>query len=261
MFDLTIPLEWMDSRIRVYLIGAGGTGGAVLDGLVRLDRSLRATGHPYGLHVTCFDSDTVSHANVGRQRFAPNDVGHYKSVLLIHRANMAYGLDWQAVPEDFDVSKTGWHCKIDVFLTCVDTASFRADFGLEAKNRASCTDKAPLWMDFGNGQHDGQVICGHFDGLVPNVLDLFPELSAMKEENTPSCSLAEAILSQDLMVNQMAATLGLNLLWTLLRKGRSDYNGVFFSLMPPEVKRMACLPDVWASYGYDCREKALNAET
>ena len=54
--------------VTVFVIGAGGTGSQVATGLARMSVALQALGHP-GLHVTVFDPDTVTEANIGRQLF------------------------------------------------------------------------------------------------------------------------------------------------------------------------------------------------
>lgn len=54
--------------IRVNLIGAGGTGSAMLTNLARINHSLIALGHS-GLQVNVFDPDTVEAPNLGRQLF------------------------------------------------------------------------------------------------------------------------------------------------------------------------------------------------
>lgn len=53
-------------HVTVFIIGAGGTGSQVITNLARMDTALQASGHP-GLHVTLFDPDTVTQANIGRQ--------------------------------------------------------------------------------------------------------------------------------------------------------------------------------------------------
>ena len=50
--------------VTVFVIGAGGTGSQVATGLARMSVALQALGHP-GLHVTVFDPDTVTEANIG----------------------------------------------------------------------------------------------------------------------------------------------------------------------------------------------------
>jgi hypothetical protein len=62
-------------------------------GLCQLQKALQGLGHP-GLQVTAFDPDTVSEANLGRQLFTESDLGQNKALTLIHRLNIAFGLDW-----------------------------------------------------------------------------------------------------------------------------------------------------------------------
>ncbi len=60
--------------LRVLLVGAGGSGSAVLLQLPFLEQALRAWGQP-GLAVTVMDPDTVSEVNVVRQPFSHVDIG------------------------------------------------------------------------------------------------------------------------------------------------------------------------------------------
>ena len=56
-------------------------------------------GHPSGLAVTVIDGDRISAANCVRQPFSASEIGLFKSVVLINRLNLFWGLDWQAVPQ------------------------------------------------------------------------------------------------------------------------------------------------------------------
>lgn len=79
--------------VTVHVIGAGGTGSQVATNLARMDMALRALGHP-GLHVTVFDPDTVSEANIGRQLFSASEIGLNKAVVLVTRINRFFGDTW-----------------------------------------------------------------------------------------------------------------------------------------------------------------------
>ena len=81
--------------ITVNLIGAGGTGSKVLTSLIEMNHSLIALGHA-GLSVRLWDDDSITEANLGRQRFADSEAGLYKSVALINRANRWSGTNWKA---------------------------------------------------------------------------------------------------------------------------------------------------------------------
>ena len=70
------------------------TGSQVITNLARMSMALQALGHP-GLHVTVFDPDTVSQANIGRQLFSETELGLNKAVSLSHthqRSSDTHGL-------------------------------------------------------------------------------------------------------------------------------------------------------------------------
>jgi hypothetical protein len=60
----SLPPDFLGRRpIRVLVVGAGGTGSAILMGLPYLHQAMRVWGHPYGLKVTIMDPDVVSATN------------------------------------------------------------------------------------------------------------------------------------------------------------------------------------------------------
>jgi len=65
--------------------------------LARLAFHLRAQGWP-PLTLTVVDGDLVERKNVGRQWFAPHEVGQPKAQVLADRLNAAFGLEIVAVP-------------------------------------------------------------------------------------------------------------------------------------------------------------------
>ena len=93
-----IHQELLERQVRVLVVGCGGTGSAVVAGLPYLHQSLVAHGHPGGLHVTVVDGDTISPANCVRQPFARSETGLNKSIVLVNRLNLFWGLKWEAVP-------------------------------------------------------------------------------------------------------------------------------------------------------------------
>ena len=60
--------------VTVLVAGAGGTGSQVITNLARMSVALQALGHP-GLHLTAFDPDTVTEANIGRSCSARRNWG------------------------------------------------------------------------------------------------------------------------------------------------------------------------------------------
>jgi len=99
-------------------------------------------------------------------------------------------------------------------------------------------------MDFGNSRHTGQAVLATIGaikqpaskkfipvGSLPFPTVEFKELfEAAKEDNTPSCSLAEALIRQDLFINPSLADLGGSVLWQLLREGVIENKGFFLNL-------------------------------
>mgnify|MGYP003734781303 CR=1 FL=1 len=143
-------------RVRVHLVGVGGNGAQMAHCLARLDLALRALGHPAGLHLTAYDADRVSEANVGRQVYSPSDIGQHKAVLTIHRLNQFYGLDWEALPTRYAGPHAG-HPAPDIVVSCVDSARSRRDvhqglFGHWTGTR--------YWLDLGNTEATGQIVLG-----------------------------------------------------------------------------------------------------
>ncbi|MDL2141640.1 PRTRC system ThiF family protein [Flavobacterium tructae] len=236
--------------IEVNLIGAGGTGSKVLTALMEMSHSLTQLGHA-GLQVRLWDDDIITEANIGRQRFAPSEIGLYKSVALINRANRFMGMNWKAETMKFEkdsLDKLPNNTGASIYISCVD--SVKARFGIaeilrKQDNRRHHRDTPKYWLDFGNSQHTGQVILSTIGEIkqpnsekyetvssLPFVTEEFGELLMQSEQqdNTPSCSLAEALEKQDLFINSALAQMGVSLLWGLFRNGMTDTRGFFLNL-------------------------------
>lgn len=215
-----LPARYLNRPLEINLVGCGGNGSQMLSGLARLHLALLELGRK-GLHVQAWDPDTVTAANVGRQLFSRADIGQNKAVVLIHRINAYHGLDWTAMPTKFH----GFHREL--LIGCVDSAKARREISKRHND---------YWLDLGNTQQTGQVVLGYgvpsWPDYLPSVLDLFPDLAnpKRKEDNSPSCSLAEALDKQDLFINQAVATAALHLLWGWFRTGALQNHGAFINL-------------------------------
>jgi PRTRC genetic system ThiF family protein len=241
----------------VVLAGAGGSGSEVLDGLARIDRALRALGHP-GFQMSVFDPDTVSPTNTVRQRFWPADVGQNKAELLMHRYGTFGGLDGRGYPEALTVSTLDAIPGVDLLVTCVDKARIRHAIGAHVWHLDPDRWRDTLWLDLGNGARTGQVVLGHLGGWMgdparlPNVYDLFPELAQAERldaDDTPSCSAAEALAAQDLFINRWVAVAAGDLLWQLVRHGTLGVHGFFIHPTGVRVSELVIDPRTWASFG------------
>ena len=83
--------------------------------------------------------------------------------------------------------------------------------------------------------------------------DLLPEIvdeSQEADDDTPSCSLADALDKQSLFVNRGVSLYALNLLWELFRYGQIAYHGVFVNLKNARTTPLPVDPSAWARFGY-----------
>jgi PRTRC genetic system ThiF family protein len=237
--------------VTVNLIGAGGTGSKVLTALIEMNESLIALGHA-GLFVRLWDDDRVSEANLGRQRFTSCETGLYKSVALINRANRWAGTQWKAETRKFERNFSGKlpeHTRADIYMCCVDTVKARFEMAEMVKEASSesyySRDRPKYLIDLGNSKDTGQVMLSTIVRIpqptskkyetidsLPLLTDEFGELLNQSElsDDTPSCSLAEALEKQDLYINGTLAQMGCSLLWGLFRNGMTEYRGFFLNL-------------------------------
>jgi len=254
MNNYTIPSSWLNRTLNVTLLGCGGTGSEMIDELFRIHSLLIALGGS-GLNVTAYDGDIVSEANIGRQRFWPCDVGHFKAEVLITRLN-SFGLtEWQYKNKAFKCKEInpGFTRTTDLLISCVDSPKIRAKIGKKANKLTNHRDM--LWLDCGNDAHSGNIILGHLcsrkpEQALPNVFDLYPVLSDMKDNETPSCSTQEALFKQDYGINRSVAREAGNLVWQLLRHGSVDYHGSYVDIRSGSVTPLKVDAALWASFGY-----------
>jgi PRTRC genetic system ThiF family protein len=252
--------ELVGRKIKVLLVGAGGTGSRMLESLMNLHRAMLALGHPEGLHVTLLDDDRVSAANVGRQAFYACDVGSYKSITLVNRANMAmeFSTPWSAAVGRLNTSSQGLG-NYDLVIGAVDNRAARLAI-LRCLERTIWGKR--YWLDLGNRSADGQVVLGEVtpskakkddQWRLPHVGELFPELiDAARdslEDDTPSCSLAQALEKQSLFINPAVSLCASNLLWQLFTKGEIEHHGAFVNLDQMTMMPMAIDHEVWARFG------------
>lgn len=254
----TAPPAFMTAErpLTVLMIGAGGNGSEAFDGLVRLHMALKALGGQ-GLQVTVMDDDEVSPSNIIRQRFWPHQVGENKAVALVQQANLMLGVGWDALPMRFDESFKG---NPDLVITAVDNLDARRAAVRRFQPEDTQNPESPwlghrgyaqdtFWLDMGNAKNQGQVFFGRFGNNRltdewPCAVAHFPEIMTREEdEQTPSCSAAESLARQDLMINNAVSGAAINLLWKLMREGKLAYNGVMVDLDTGSTQPVPFLPD------------------
>ena len=221
-----------------------------------MSMALQALGHP-GLHVTVFDPDTVSQANIGRQLFSETELGRNKTVSLVTRINRFFGYAWTAEPQCFPTRNFSGESTANIIITCTDNIRSRLTLWkfLKKVRKENFSDhSAPIyWMDFGNSQTKGQVIIGTVREKVlqPSSQEYIPmpkmnvitekvDYAKIKEkESGPSCSLAEALEKQDLFINSTLAHIGCDILWRMYKEGKTLYRGVYVNL---DTLKMTAIP-------------------
>ena len=229
----TLDPQLLERPIRILVVGCGGNGSAILSGLPYLHQALLAFGHPGGLHVTLIDPDTVSETNCVRQPFCRTEIGFPKAIVLAHRNNLFWGLNWQGMQAH--IQQVAKNAEVDFVIGCVDTRKAR-----RAIDEWALHSMVLYWLDLGNSAASGQFVLGQPKNGVnrkkwnrlPTVAELYPEIvsSDPKGDGQPSCSTAEALTRQEPFINQNLAYQALGMLTQLLRHGSMSYHGGFCNL-------------------------------
>lgn len=227
--------------LSVTLIGCGGTGSQLLTHLARMDTALRALGH-LGLHGKVFDPDTVTPANVARQSFPVCDLGASKALSHTQRVNRFFGIRWEGYPCAVGSTEEHPAFRSNIYISAVDSIDARLDIlrAIRISQHNGRPENRPLyWIDCGNTRSTGQVIISSLftrpserrNRHLKNIFELYPDFEkGPRDDDTPSCSLAEAIGKQDLYINTMMAAYAADLLWRLIRQSMIDCQGVFVNL-------------------------------
>lgn len=251
----TLPTDLLCHRaVRVLVIGAGGTGSAVVMGLPYLDQAIRVWGHRYGLAVALMDSDAVSETNCIRQPFSASDIGQNKATVLINRINLFWGTNWQAVPNHFHArsfERDHDRCP-DLVIGCVDTRSARRAI---EESFARALKYTRYWLDIGNNAASGQYVLGQPLNArncrkaerLRTVSELYPEIldEGAGEDPLPSCSAVEALDRQEPFINQTLAASALAMLGQLFRYGKLAHHGAFFNAKTGQMCALPVDPILW----------------
>lgn len=244
-----LPSQYRDNRIKVVVVGCGGTGSAFLMGLPYLHQALKVWGHPDGLEVVAIDPDVVSPTNCVRQPFAESDIGLPKAEVLIGRINQFWGLNWKAEIRAYKkTSDLFRHGGSNIIVGCVDTR--------KARREILGSGGSGYWLDCGNSSGSGQFILGQFQSpgkrsddplRLPLVSELFPEIVAEEagEDDLPSCSAIEALDRQMPFVNQTLANAGLAMLTRLFRTGTIAHHGGFYNSETGAIVPLKVNPEEW----------------
>ena len=180
------------------------------------------------------DPDTVSETNCVRQPFCQTEIGFPKAIVLAHRINLFWGLNWQGM--QVQIQQIAKNEEVDLVIGCVDTRKAR-----RAIYKWALHSRTLYWLDIGNNASCGQLVLGQPHNSankrrgkcrLPTVTELFPEIvaSGVNDDDQPSCSAAEALTRQEPFINQNLAYQALGMLTQLLCHGSVSYLGGFYNL-------------------------------
>ncbi len=150
----------MPLNSRILVIGCGGTGGYVAEGLCRL-----LTGNDVPLVL--IDHDRVEPHNLLKQHFYEADVGKFKSQALAERLARQFGrrIGYSVYPFDAELVAeehgAGMYSRMaqGIIIGCVDNA--------EARRSIACDFQfGNWWIDAGNDHSSGQVLIGNARNLA-----------------------------------------------------------------------------------------------
>ena len=239
----------MTRSVKVVMLGAGGTGGHIAPHLYRL---LYALDRPVRF-IIC-DGDIVEQNNLIRQNFIPADLGENKAQVLAERYSTVFGMETEYVPEYVEsaerlkelvaprIVKTNFYPysvldkELVILIGAVDNNRSR-----QICNQVFYESEELIYIDSGNSEHTGQVVCGIRSGgrtLYKPVGKLYPEVLSDTDKFPTELSCAEASISapQAMTANITAATAVVDMIYNILTLGESRVRQVTFATTSCNVR-------------------------
>lgn len=230
-------LERYERPRKILVIGCGGTGAFVISHLARLFSTF-GEDHSYELLIA--DGDIVEEKNLLRQHFISQDIGKNKAEVLAERYAAAFGIQISAITEHIEKEKfliSQANYRATLIIGCVDNNATRKLIHntFFAKDTTHNIGNNLFWIDSGNEESNGQVVCGcalpryvYYGTVIntqiknprtragvfslPCVTELYPEILSEKSKFNSQLSCAERAASapQNMMTNVTAATIVTN---------------------------------------------------
>lgn len=236
----------LDRPVKIVVIGAGGTGGYVIPHLYRI---AYASGRPCRIIIA--DGDIVEQKNLIRQNFAECDIGENKAQVMAERYSEVFGIETEYIPDfieneqqllellRFESSGRNSIKPISILIGAVDNNRSR----IMCNNVFNKLDDI-IYIDSGNGEFTGQVICGvKMSGRVISkpVASVYPDLLKDTEKFPSELSCAERSVSapQSIAANVFASSAVISMLYHLLIEGNLRNNRITFSSRKLLMKTVA----------------------
>jgi PRTRC genetic system ThiF family protein len=241
-------LERYSAPLNIMVVGCGGTGGYLVSHLARLIQVMNDGNRWQKLSLTLADGDVVEEKNLVRQHFIRPDLGKNKAEALADRYSAAFGLEITTISKDLesvaDFNVLDQDRNSCVVVGCVDNNASRRVinewFLHDPPGHGYGSGK--FWIDSGNEETAGQVICGYRPPLqrpwrgssfsLPSVVDHYPDIldGDLKFNSELSCAERAASAPQNMMTNVTAATLVMNILQKLLLGQPLNAHGAVFTI-------------------------------
>ncbi|MCB1025208.1 MAG: ThiF family adenylyltransferase [Acidobacteria bacterium] len=263
-----LPKEF--TKLKVFIIGGGGTGSFAAMAIARLAFELQRIGKT--VEITIIDPDRVESGNIPRSNFCAAEIGRYKAQTLAERISLAWGLEIAHINENLDYEK---HIKpggngfkeLTILVGGVDNHLARREIHrtLNDSSRYRSHDVPEMWwIDGGNGKSSGQVLIGssvkkdkpndYFTTAtickkLPAPSVIHPELLENQElprkrENAERLSCPELIRlgEQNLNINQRVAVEIAEMLTELLLTGNLRRFATYFDQTSGTSRSFYCTP-------------------
>ena len=253
----------------IVVVGVGGTGSLVADGLCRL---LKGS----DIKIILNDYDIVEEHNLFRQNFYAGDVGKFKAQVLAERLARQYGreIGYIVFPFEkdiFDINNGGGFTSKSMnmlIIGCTDKTESR-------RNIAESITGMNCWLDSGNGFNSGQVLIGnankkehlrecfnegaHTVSRLPSPSMQVPALLIPPTKPEPARDCAEAVVDneQSPTINQAMATIVLDMTWKFL-SNKLTYMGVYVDLEAGSLKYIPNEPKTLSRL-FSIKEESLMA--
>ena len=264
-----LPREF--NKLKIFIIGGGGTGSYAAMAIARLAFELQRIGKM--IEITIIDPDRVESGNIPRSNFCAAEIGRFKAQTLAERISLAWGLEVSHINEKLDYEK---HIKpggngfkeLTILVGCVDNHSARREIHhtLNESSRYRSSDVPEMWwIDGGNGKSSGQVLIGssvktdkpknYFTTStickkLPAPSVFHPELLENQElpkkrENVERLSCPELVRlgEQSLNINQRVAVEIAEMLTELLLVGNLRRFATYFDQMSGTSHSLYCTPE------------------
>jgi PRTRC genetic system ThiF family protein len=263
-YHLHVPNSYLGANIMI--VGCGGTGGFVAEGLCRL----LVNNHDW--NICLVDHDKVEESNLGRQNFYAEDLGKFKAEVLARRLANNYGCEIDFTVNCIEEIKINDRGKITI--GCVDNPGARGQLQYATipqtfygnYNYHSYHNIGGWYIDAGNSEHSGQVLIGNSflhelnrsfypkelgndnNGTCYRLpLPTVQQPGLLAPETKPvvprDCAQRVAADEQSPVINQAMAALVLQFV-SLLLKGELTWMGAYLDLQSGTLSTVPADPEI-----------------